>query len=158
MKKKFTTYEDAGEVGSVNPTIASEDDTGSSAVSCLSELEMKLREEMRKCVRGIIDIADAKKAKDILAVRVGDKTIVADWFVFANGTSSIHVKSLADEIEDRAAELGLVLRRKEGYNEGRWIVLDFASILVHIFHPEEREYYNVERLWMDPTTEIMRCE
>ena len=49
-----------------------------------------------------------------------------------------------------------MLRRCEGYNEGRWIVLDFSSVLVHIFHPEEREYYNVERLWMDPTTEVIR--
>ena len=50
------------------------------------------------------------------------------------------------------------MRRREGYSEGRWIVLDFAGILVHIFHPEEREYYNVERLWMDATTEIIRPE
>ena len=67
-------------------------------------------------------------------------------------------KALSDEIEDCAAEMGLPMRRREGYSEGRWIVLDFAGILVHIFHPEEREYYNVERLWMDATTEIIRPE
>ncbi|MBO4879470.1 MAG: ribosome silencing factor [Clostridia bacterium] len=106
-----------------------------------------------------MNAAEAKKATDIVAVRVADKTIVADWFVFMSGTSAIHVKSICDEIEEKAEEGGrLVLRRREGYNEGRWIVLDYSNILVHIFHPEEREYYNVERLWMDDTTEIMRPE
>lgn len=86
-----------------------------------------------------MDVADAKRANDIVAVHVGDKTIITDWFVFMSGTSPIHVKALSDEIEDCAAEMGLPMRRREGYSEGRWIVLDFAGILVHIFHPEERE-------------------
>ena len=127
--------------------------------SYISELELKLAEELRDCVRTIMNAAEAKKATDIVAVRVADKTIVADWFVFMSGTSAIHVKSICDDIEEKAEEGGrLVLRRREGYNEGRWIVLDYSNILVHIFHPEEREYYNVERLWMDDTTEIMRPE
>lgn len=124
----------------------------------ISELEAKLQEEIRQCVNVIMEAAASKKAADILAVRVADKTIVADWFVFMSGTSAIHVKSVCDEIEDRAQEAGLQLRRREGYSEGRWIVLDYANILVHIFHPEEREYYNVERLWMDETTEIIKFE
>lgn len=83
---------------------------------------------------------------------------MADWFVFMNGTSQIHVKALCQEVEDKAAELGLVLKRREGYNEGRWIVLDFSCVIVHIFHPEEREYYNVERLWMDPSTDTIKID
>lgn len=126
--------------------------------SYISELEMKLREELKDCVRVIMEAADSKKAEDIIAVRVADKTIVADWFVFMSGTSAIHVKSVCDEIEEKAQQAGLELRRREGYNEGRWIVLDYSNILVHIFHPEEREYYNVERLWMDDKTEIMKLE
>lgn len=126
--------------------------------SFISELEMKLQEELRGCVRTIMDAASSKKALDIIAVRVADKTIIADWFVFMSGTSAIHVKSICDEIEDKAAEARLELRRKEGYSEGRWIVLDYSNILVHIFHPEEREYYNVERLWIDETTETMKPE
>lgn len=132
-----------------------ESNIGSSSV--VMEPELRFKEELRGIVNEIISAADNKKANDIIAVHVGDKTIVADWFVFMNGTSAIHVKSLCDELEDRAAELGLILRRREGYNEGRWIVLDFSSVLVHIFHPEEREYYNVERLWIDATTDVLRC-
>ncbi len=126
--------------------------------SFISELEMKLAQELRDCVRVIMNAAESKKATDIVAVRVADKTIIADWFVFMSGTSAIHVKSICDEIEDKAAEARLELRRREGYSEGRWIVLDYSNILVHIFHPEEREYYNVERLWMDETTEVMKIE
>ena len=59
------------------------------------------------------------------------------------------MKALCDELEEKAAERGLIARRKEGYQEGRWIVVDFGTILVHLFHPEEREYYNLERLWVD---------
>lgn len=59
------------------------------------------------------------------------------------------MKALCDEIEEKAEGMGLSVRRIEGYSEGRWIVIDFGSILVHIFYPEEREYYNMERLWVD---------
>lgn len=126
--------------------------------SFISELEMKLQEELKSCVQLIMNAAKEKKATDIIAVRVADKTIIADWFIFMSGSSQLHVKSICDEIEDKAQEARLELRRREGYNEGRWIVLDYSNILVHIFHPEEREYYNVERLWIDATTEVLRCE
>jgi ribosome-associated protein len=124
----------------------------------VSELEARLREEIRRCVNVIGEAGASKKANDIIAVRVADKTILADWFMFMSGTSAVHVKSVCDEVEDKASEAGLVLRRREGYNDGRWIVLDYASIIVHIFHPEEREYYNVERLWVDETTETIKFD
>ena len=80
---------------------------------------------------------------------MGDKTIIADWFVIASGRSTTQVKALCDELEEKTAEKGMIARRKEGYQEGRWIVMDYGTILVHIFHPEEREYYKLERLWVD---------
>ncbi len=88
-----------------------------------------------------------KKAIDILALHIGDKTIIADWFVVASGTSVTHVRALCDDLEEKAQELGLEIKRKEGYEDARWIVLDFGFALVHLFHPEERAYYNIERLW-----------
>lgn len=88
-----------------------------------------------------------KKAQDILAIHVGDRTIIADWFVICSGRAVPQIKALCDEVEEKAEAAGLVLRRREGYDAGRWIVLDYADILVHIFHPEERQYYNMERLW-----------
>ncbi|MPM96284.1 Ribosomal silencing factor RsfS [bioreactor metagenome] len=90
-----------------------------------------------------------KKAQDIVIIDVRDKTIIADNFIICSGRSNQQVKALCDEIEEKAPQFGLELRRKEGYTMGRWIVMDFSDILVHIFHPEEREYYNIERLWKD---------
>ena len=120
------------------------------------DIEQRYQKELKEMVERLMQAGRDKRANVVIGVHVGDKTIVAEWFVFMSGTSQIHVKALCDELEDKAAEIGFVLRRCEGYNEGRWIVLDFSSVLVHIFHPEEREYYNVERLWMDPTTEVIR--
>ena len=119
---------------------------------------IKWQDTLRELVEALMQAAKDKKANDIIAVRVAEETILADWFVFMNGTSQIHVKALCQEVEDKAAELGLVLKRREGYNEGRWIVLDFSCVIVHIFHPEEREYYNVERLWMDPSTDTIKID
>ena len=67
-------------------------------------------------------------------------------------------KDSARELEEKAAEMGLFPRRKEGYQEGRWIVLDFGDLLVHLFHPEERTYYNLERLWDDGQNVITYTE
>ncbi len=106
-------------------------------------------ETLRKQALGVCELLYNKKAVDILAVHVGDKTIIADWFVICSGRSTAQVKALCDEVEDKAATLGLAVRRTEGYQQGRWIVIDFGSVLAHIFYPEEREYYNLERLWVD---------
>lgn len=107
-------------------------------------MELRHSEEQ---ARAICQILYNKKALDIRAMYVQDKTIVADWFVVCSGRSIPQVKTLCDELEDKMAEEGLFVRRKEGYQEGRWVVLDFGDVLVHIFHPEERTYYNLERLW-----------
>ena len=105
--------------------------------------------EIKAQALALCEVLDNKKALDILAVNVADKTIIADWFVIASGHSTTQVKALCDELEEKAAERGLIARRKEGYQEGRWIVVDFGTILVHLLHPEEREYYKLERLWVD---------
>ena len=103
-------------------------ETNNENKNILSEPELRFREELKNCVKRIVDAADAKRANDIVAVHVGDKTIITDWFVFMSGTSPIHVKALSDEIEDCAAEMGLPMRRREGYSEGRWIVPEFLCI------------------------------
>ena len=100
-------------------------------------------------VLDLCKILSDKKAADIIAIDVADKTIIAEWFIICSGRSVPHVKTLCDAVEEKCGELNLEVRRKEGYSDGRWIVLDFAHILVHIFHPDERKYYNMERLWID---------
>lgn len=103
--------------------------------------------DVREKAMRICDILYEKKALDILAIHVGDKTVIADWFVIASGRAVPQNKALSDALEEKSAELGWTIRRREGYGDGRWIVLDYGDILVHLFHPEERKYYNMERLW-----------
>lgn len=97
----------------------------------------------------IVEFLDAKKAKDIDIIDIREVTILADYFVICNGTSTTHIKALADEVEFKMQELGSKYLRKEGYNSARWILMDFGSVIVHIFHEEDRKFYNLERLWSD---------
>lgn len=121
-----------------------------------NEIELRIRAEEKQQVEKLLKLLDDKKASDIVAIDVADRTIIADWFVICSGSSIIQVKAICDEVLDKYEELGLHLRREEGYTEGRWIVLDFGHILLHIFYPEEREYYNIERLWIDGASEVIK--
>lgn len=91
----------------------------------------------------------AEKAEDVYVINVSHLTIVADYFILASGRSDVHVKSLCDEISKYMHDKGYRLLRMEGYREGRWIVIDYGDILIHIFHKREREFYGLERLWVD---------
>lgn len=108
--------------------------------------------EIKDQVLSLCELLYEKKALDIVAIHVADKTIIADWFIICSGRAVAQVKALCDMLEEKAPACGLFLRRREGYAQGRWIVLDYASILVHIFVPDERQYYNMERLWLDDPT------
>lgn len=90
-----------------------------------------------------------KKASDITVLNVSHLTVITDFMIIASGRSALQVKALADDVDDAMAMDGVALRAKEGHAEGRWIVLDYGTVLVHIFHPEERQYYRLERLWDD---------
>lgn len=94
-------------------------------------------------------ILDSKKATDVLLLDIAHKTIVADYFVVCGARSAIQVRALADEVEKAMAVAGFAPRRIEGYRDGRWVILDFSDVLVHVFHEEERSFYNLERLWME---------
>jgi ribosome-associated protein len=92
---------------------------------------------------------DGKKAEDIRVIGIKDLTIIADYFVIAGGTSVVHARSLADELEHKLKGLEIFPKKIEGGNKDGWIVLDYSDIVVHIFHKEQREFYNLERLWKD---------
>ena len=90
-----------------------------------------------------------KKAQDIMVLNVSHLTVITDYMVIASGRSALQVKALADDVDDALAMEGVTLRAREGQGEGRWIVLDYGTVLVHIFHPEDRRFYHLERLWED---------
>lgn len=93
--------------------------------------------------------ADDKKGKDVRILDIRSISTVADYFVICSGTSSTHIRAIADNVEDQLSLLGLKLHHAEGYHNGRWILLDFIDVVVHVMHDEERSFYNLERLWGD---------
>ncbi|MGM0395468.1 MAG: ribosome silencing factor [Bacillota bacterium] len=108
----------------------------------MTDIQMKL-EVIEKAI-------DDKKGFDIETIEVGKLTTIADYFVIASGNSSNQVRSIADEVEDKMEEAGFhTLTTKEGYGSSRWIILDYEDVVVHLFHRDEREYYNLERLWSE---------
>lgn len=94
-------------------------------------------------------ILDKKKATRVKVLRVHDLTVMADYFVIASGTSSTHVKSLAEEAEFQLKEQGIAPIRTEGFNTQNWFILDYGSVIVHVFSPDAREFYDLDHLWAD---------
>ena len=94
------------------------------------------------------------KAGDISALNVGHLTVLCDTMVIASGRTVNQVSALANEVDEMMAKAGIPLRRSEGAREGRWVVLDYGHILVHIFHRDERSFYDLDRLWNDGTNAI----
>ena len=111
--------------------------------------------ESTELAQRIARILYDKKALDITVLRVGHMTVITDYMVIASGRSSLQVKALADDVDDALALEGVTLRAREGQGEGRWIVLDYGTVLVHIFHPEDRQFYHLERLWEDGENRVL---
>lgn len=98
----------------------------------------------------ICKILSERKAVDIVYIAVENKTSLCDYFVIAGGKSKTQVKALAEHLEEKLKkEYDLTPRRMEGVQGGRWAVLDYADVIVHLFGDEERDFYRLERLWED---------
>jgi ribosome-associated protein len=97
----------------------------------------------------IVEIATDKKANDILMLRTAEVTSMADFFVICSGRSDRQVQALARSIVDQLREQGVRPLGVEGLSSGRWVLVDYASVVVHLFTPQEREYYGLERLWSE---------
>lgn len=105
--------------------------------------------DLNSRLKTVILAAEDKKAYDIRVLDISDLTSIGDYFIILSGNSQRQVMAIADEIEEKMKEAGYELRNKEGYRNGRWILLDYGDIVVHVFHKEDREFYNLERLWVD---------
>ena len=90
-----------------------------------------------------------KKAKDVKILKTEEQTVLADYFVICNGTSSTHIKALVDEVDKELSEAGEPPMRREGLRSDIWVLMDFGSVIVHVFTDEARKFYNLERLWSD---------
>lgn len=101
----------------------------------------------------IASAASDKKAFDIQILDMTNISLITDYFIICSANSTTQVKAIADNIEEKLAENGIKLLHREGYNEARWILLDYGSSVVHIFVEDERRFYNIERLWGDAKTQ-----
>jgi len=109
-------------------------------------------------VKAAADILDSKKALDIVAIHTTEQTILSDYFVIASATSTTHLKALGDELEfEMKQRHGLFPKGVEGRASG-WILLDYGTVLVHLFLKDQREYYNLERLWEDSEHIMLNAE
>jgi ribosome-associated protein len=93
--------------------------------------------------------AESKKALDIICLDLRGVSDMADFFIICSGTSTTHVQKVAEEIENKLRKVGEKRYIVEGAREGHWILMDFSDIVVHVFHSETREFYDLERLWGD---------
>lgn len=110
---------------------------------------MAASEHAHALLRTAAVAADAKQAIDLVALDVSGPLPLTDIFLLASGRNERNVLAIAEEIEDRMQQAGAKPLRREGRAEGRWVLLDFGDIVVHVFHEEDRMYYSLERLWKD---------
>ena len=104
-----------------------------------------------KIWQSAVHTLDEHKATDIKVLEVSSITSIADYFLIASGNSANQVRSLSDYVEEKLAKEGICPLRHEGYNSGDWITLDYGDVLIHIFRRETRDFYDLERLWVDAT-------
>lgn len=93
--------------------------------------------------------ADDKHAEDIVVLNMKGISLLADYFIVCHGNSDRQVQAIARELQEAAVKEGYEIRRVEGFDGARWILVDLGDVVVHVFHKDERSYYNLERLWGD---------
>ena len=113
--------------------------------------------ESIELVELVVKSADDKRAEDIIAMDVSKISILADYFIVMHGNSEKQVKAISEEIIDKAEEAGIDVRRVEGRDSSKWLLIDLGDVVVHVFHYSERSFYNLEKLWSDaPLVDITK--
>lgn len=103
----------------------------------------------------IVNAIDDKRAEDIVILNMSSISPVADYFVICEGNSEKQVQAIARELKEVAHEHNLPIKRLEGFDAARWVLADLENVVVHVFHRDDRDYYNLEKLWADaPKVEV----
>ncbi len=95
---------------------------------------------------------DDKKGEDIKVIDISQISVLADYFIIANGTNDSQVRALVEAVEEELDKAGFEVKQREGYGLGNWVLLDFGEIIVHVFDKENRLFYDLERIWRDGKT------
>ncbi len=105
--------------------------------------------DIKKMAHEVVELIDDKKGTDITMLDVQKISPVADYFIIASGNSTRQVIAIGDNVEHGMEAKGHFIKHKEGHRTGNWLLLDFGDIIVHVFNKEERDFYNLEKLWCD---------
>ena len=107
------------------------------------------KERSGEFARIAIAALEEKKATDLRVIDISEVSVLADYFIIANGTNRAQIQALSDEVSEKMEKAGAVLKQVEGYDNASWILLDFGDVIVHIFGQEDRLLYDLERIWRD---------
>ena len=106
-------------------------------------------EQSKLMARLAYQALDDKKGEDIQVIDISQVSVLADYFIIANGTNESQVRALVDNVEETLGKAGYEVKQREGYGLGSWVLLDFGDIIVHVFDRENRLFYDLERIWRD---------
>jgi ribosome-associated protein len=112
----------------------------------------------RRLLKTTVKAADDKRAENIVVLNMAGISLIADYFIICHGNSDKQVQAIAREIKEKVEEQGFEVKRIEGFDEAKWILIDLGDVVVHVFHRDERTYYNLERLWGDAPVENIQGE
>jgi ribosome-associated protein len=105
--------------------------------------------DSKQMVKLAYEALDEKKGEDIQIIEIKDISIIADYFIIANGSNASQVSALVDSVTDKLGRNGVEPKRIEGVRSASWILLDYGDVVVHVFSKEDRLFYNLERIWRD---------
>ncbi|WP_173916079.1 ribosome silencing factor [Halobacillus sp. Marseille-Q1614] len=108
--------------------------------------------ESKELVTIAAKACDEKRAHDIVVLDMAEVSLISDFFLICEGSNERQVQAIAREVKEKAEENGIEVKRIEGFDKARWILVDLNGVVCHIFHKDERHYYNLERLWGDAAT------
>ena len=106
-------------------------------------------DQAKEMAKIAFEALEDKKGEDVCAIDISAVSVLADYFVIANGNSDSQVRALVDNVEEKMHKAGYELKEQEGNNSGTWVLLDYGDIIIHIFDRENRPFYNLERIWSD---------
>lgn len=106
-------------------------------------------EQAKKMAKIAYKALDDKKGEDIKVIDIAEISVLADYFIIANGSNANQVNALVDSVEEELSKAGFAVKQREGYGLGNWVLLDFGDIIVHVFDKENRLFYDLERIWRD---------
>ncbi|QGH35034.1 ribosome silencing factor [Gracilibacillus salitolerans] len=111
--------------------------------------------ESKQLVELVAKACDDKRAEDIVLLDMKNVSLIADYFLICEGTNERQVQAIAREVKDIAEEQNIDVKRMEGFDQARWVLVDLGDLVCHVFHRDERGYYNIEKLWGDaPQLEV----